>query len=192
MDVIEGEYEAMSKKIPSDYTLKQDEHTLHGGGSWNWHSLVTKGKLQPSFQLLAPRTAALCQGNTDLLTGPPFAYSFFSSLGPGTHIAPHFGPCNIRLRVHLPLRVPQFVKTAASDQTPPPLGMRIGGGERSLSWERGKPIVFDDTYEHEVWNKTTETRVVLLVDLWHPELSLEEREAINGMFDEARAKGWLS
>jgi len=35
--------------------------------------------------------------------------------------------------------------------------------------------VFDDSFEHEVWNNSTESRVILLVDVWHPELTLNER-----------------
>lgn len=33
--------------------------------------------------------------------------------------------------------------------------------------------MFDDCYEHEVWNKTDGERILLLFDLWHPELTLE-------------------
>lgn len=53
-------------------------------------------------------------------------------------------------------------------------------------------LFFDDTYEHEVFNKTDEERVVLLFDLWHPELTADEIDAIDGMFAYAREQGWLS
>lgn len=51
--------------------------------------------------------------------------------------------------------------------------------------------MFDDCYEHEVWNLTQSERVLLLVDIWHPELALEERHAILDMFSYARQQGWL-
>jgi aspartyl/asparaginyl beta-hydroxylase (cupin superfamily) len=189
---IAREYQGMKAKVPSDYSLKKDEHTLHGGGSWDWHSFILKGRIQSPFQVLAPNTASLLQQQVpDLLVGPPFAYAFFSTLGPGTKIAPHYGPCNIRLRVHLPLIVPANASSGAcGPDEPGTIGMRIAG--ETVRWEAGRPVVFDDTYEHEVWNTTSEDRVVLLFDVWHPELSQGEREAVVGMFDEARSKGWVS
>jgi aspartyl/asparaginyl beta-hydroxylase (cupin superfamily) len=181
IDSIEKEYEAVSSSLPSDYAIKADEHTLHKG-NWEWRSLVSKGKLQPPFQVLAPTTSAILQSFPSLLVGPPFAYSFFSTLHVGTKIEPHYGPCNIRLRVHLPLRVPAGPSSV--------VGMRIAGQE--MVWERGKPIVFDDTYEHSVWNQGDRERVVLLFDLWHPELESSERQSIGDMFEDARRKGWLT
>jgi len=60
-----------------------------------------------------------------------------------------------------------------------------------VAWEEGKALVFDDSYEHEVWNRTDEDRVVLLWDVWHPDLDMDERRAIVDMFGTAREKGWL-
>jgi aspartate beta-hydroxylase len=70
-----------------------------------------------------------------------------------------------------------------------PCGMRVGDQVRS--WEEGKCIVFDDAYEHEVWNLTDSERVLILLDFWHPELVDEERGAILDMFDYARQQGWM-
>jgi aspartyl/asparaginyl beta-hydroxylase (cupin superfamily) len=41
-----------------------------------------------------------------------------------------------------------------------------------------------------VWNNTDAERVILLLDIWHPELTLHERAAIMDMFDYARSQGW--
>lgn len=177
---IEQEYSAL-KQLPSDYSLKQDEHTLHKG-QWDWHSFITKGRINTPFQVLAPTTSAVLQSIPDLLTGPPFAYSFMSTLKAGTTIAPHFGPANIRLRVHFPITVP-----AGTQQQ---IGIKLAGETRQ--WMKHQPMLFDDCYEHGVWNLTNEDRVVLLFDIWHPELSQAEREAICGMFDGARSKGWIT
>jgi aspartyl/asparaginyl beta-hydroxylase (cupin superfamily) len=74
-----------------------------------------------------------------------------------TSIAPHFGAANFKLRCHFPLFVPDeaFLRVAA-DPRP---------------WQEGKMIVFDDTYEHEAANLSEkEDRVILLIDIWHPDL----------------------
>ncbi|WP_083344294.1 aspartyl/asparaginyl beta-hydroxylase domain-containing protein [Terriglobus roseus] len=91
---------------------------------------------------------------------------YISRLGANSNVAPHNGPLNSRLRLHLALRVP------AGD-----CGMRVGN--ETLRWSEGECIVFDDFVEHEVWNRTDQERLVLLMDLWHPELTDTEREAID-------------
>jgi len=178
-DALLREYDAISAAAGSDYNLGAAEAKLHTG-EWRWHSAVSKGVLQPSLGLVAPVTAGLLQTCPSLLTGVPFAYAFFSNLRGGARIAPHFGPCNLRLRVHLPLRVPSLDAAAC--------GIRVGGETRAWS----EPLVFDDSYEHATWNETGGDRVVLLLDLWHPELSAMEREAVCDMFDGARRQGWMS
>ena len=47
------------------------------------------------------------------------------------------------------------------------------------TWQEGKFIVFDDSFEHEVWHKGTELRLVLIVDFWHPELPSHERRSLS-------------
>jgi len=51
-------------------------------------------------------------------------------------------------------------------------------------WERGKALVFDDSFEHETWNRAEQDRVVLLFDVWHPDLTHEERREIISMFQQ--------
>jgi aspartate beta-hydroxylase len=85
--------------------------------------------------------------------------SFFSSLAAGTHLAAHCGPSNLRLRVHLGLLVPT--------------GCRIRVGDEVREWKQGECLVFDDSYEHEVWHEGEGERVVLIADAWHPAVDLE-------------------
>lgn len=40
--------------------------------------------------------------------------------------------------------------------------------------EIGKAYVFDDSFEHEAWHKGDETRIILIADFWHPDLSDSE------------------
>ncbi|MGQ3099431.1 MAG: aspartyl/asparaginyl beta-hydroxylase domain-containing protein [Sphingopyxis solisilvae] len=92
----------------------------------------------------------------------------FSLLRAGARIAPHTGTHNARLICHLPLIVP------------PDCGFRVGNQVRQ--WEEGKLLIFDDTIEHEAWNNSNQDRVVLIFDIWRPELSAREREEIAAFF----------
>ena len=91
--------------------------------------------------------------------------AMFSCLRPRTRIPPHTGIANFRLVVHLPLIVPGGCR------------FRVGGETRD--WRVGEAWVFDDTIEHEAWNDSDETRIILICDVWNPRLSEEERTAID-------------
>jgi aspartate beta-hydroxylase len=67
--------------------------------------------------------------------------------------------------------------------------MEVGG--ELVRWRVGEPVFFDDTFEHHVWNRTNQERVVLLFDVWHPELADDEIDAIKDMFNHAREQGWI-
>jgi aspartyl/asparaginyl beta-hydroxylase (cupin superfamily) len=119
-----------------------------------------------------------CPKTLDVLTnmdqpqirgGSPNA--MFSLLAPRTRIPPHTGVANTRLVCHLPLIVPAGC------------GFRVGGSTRE--WRVGEAFVFDDTIEHEAWNDSDELRVVLIIDLWQPSLSAEERKAITAVIEAA-------
>jgi Aspartyl/asparaginyl beta-hydroxylase and related dioxygenases len=85
-------------------------------------------------------------------------------LHPGTHILPHRGVTNTRLVAHLPLIVPRDC------------ALNVGG--EIHAWPEGRCVIFDDTFEHEAWNRSDQTRVVLIMDCWNPDLSAAERAAI--------------
>lgn len=93
--------------------------------------------------------------------------AMFSALAPKTHIPPHHGETNARLVAHLPLIVPD--------------GCRFRVGFEQRTWEVGEMLVFDDTIEHEAWNGSDELRVVLIIDLWNPLVSPQEREMVNAI-----------
>ncbi len=90
----------------------------------------------------------------------------FSILRPGVHIPPHHGFTNGRLFCHLPLIVP------------PDCG-KLRVGNESRSWVEGRLMIFDDTIEHEAFNSSSQLRVVLLFDIWRPELTAKERELVD-------------
>jgi aspartate beta-hydroxylase len=122
-----------------------------------------------------------------MLFGTPFGFCFFSTLHAKSSIKPHSGPMNLRLRLHLPLVVPKH--DATNVNTRPMTGIRVADQVRE--WHEGSSLVLDDSYVHEVWNDSDESRVLFLLDLWHPDVQLQEREKIVNMFEFARDKGWI-
>lgn len=94
----------------------------------------------------------------------------FSILKPGSHINPHHGVSNVRLVVHLPLAVPRSCALHL-----------IGHGEHH--WQEGRLVMFDDTYLHEAWNRSDDTRIVLLMDCWNPYLTEAEKVAVKELIE---------
>lgn len=112
-----------------------------------------------------PRTAAILDALPLVRIREHAPEICFSVLTPGTHILPHRGVTNTRVVTHLPLIVPQ--------------GCALNVGGELRTWEEGQCFTFDDTFEHEAWNRGESTRVVMLMDCWNPYLSEIEREAVS-------------
>lgn len=130
---------------------------------WSAFYLYRFGEEQEGA-LRCPRTMAAL-ADAPLTRIPGRAPSIlFSKLAAGAHIPAHTGMLNVRLICHLPLIVP------------PGCVFRVGADERP--WVEGKAWVFDDTIEHEAWNRGDADRYVLLFDVWRPELSHEERAGV--------------
>lgn len=101
--------------------------------------------------------AARCPVTSALVKQVPGLNSaFFSILAPGTHIPAHRGVSKGLITCHLGLVVPREGDVR----------MRID--RRVVRWCEGETLVFDDTYDHEVWNETAGTRVVLLIQFARP------------------------
>lgn len=146
---------------------------MNEGGDWKWFNFVEKGERvnQHLFKESCPVLTQLLNESIgqDLMTGTPFSYTFFSTMSPLATIKPHYGACNLKLRCHFPIFVPQECF------------LRVAGDPRP--WEEGKMIIFDDSYEHEAANLSKrEERIILLIDIWHPDLIYGEREQIKKMF----------
>jgi aspartyl/asparaginyl beta-hydroxylase (cupin superfamily) len=117
---------------------------------WNTFNLFFYGKKFEANCARVPRTTALLESL------PRFErdHIMFSALNPHARIPPHTGPMNGIIRAHLPLLVPRGCY------------IRVGPDERT--WEEGKLLVFDDSFEHEVWNHSDQVRIVLFMNFWHP------------------------
>ena len=145
-------------------------------GTADWSSLhLYKVAEETPFARLFPKTlTALEAADVVRVDGRPVEL-FFSRLKPGTHIPPHFGIANNRLTLHLPLIVPG--------------DCAIRVGNEMHAWREGELFAFDDSFEHEAWNRSSEDRVVLIFESHHPDLSPDERRAIEYAI-EARGR-WL-
>lgn len=106
----------------------------------------------------------------------PFSSSYLSIMKPITSLDKHYGPSNIRLRCQLPIVLPEASEACF---------IRVGGELKF--WKEGEIIVFDDTYEHESCNLSDiHDRVVLVFDIWHPEIMAQERDAMIQLFKQAK------
>lgn len=132
--------------------------------SWNGYYFYRHGVRREDNCASCPNTArALEQLPLSHVRehGPEVLFSVFTA---GTHLLPHRGVTNTRLVGHLPLIVP------------PDCALNVGG--EIHEWREGQAVVFDDTYEHEAWNRSQQTRVVLIFDMWNPHLTEVERAAM--------------
>ena len=103
------------------------------------------------------RRSARCPRTTALLDGIPGLFeAFFSILEGGKSIPPHEGPYRGYLRYHLGLVVP--------DKDPPSIRLK----DQIYTWKEGESVLFDDSWEHEVYNQCDRDRVVLIVDIRRP------------------------
>jgi hypothetical protein len=154
-------YVAHGAARPADY------QGLLGNADWSASTLIDNGRQLPLADRCPATMAALARVPlTDIPARTPSV--LFSMLRPGAHIPPHCGMLNIRLIAHLPLVVP------------PGCGFRVGATR--ADWREGELLIFDDSIEHEAWNRGRERRLVLLLDVWRPELEAAERAQLRALF----------
>jgi aspartate beta-hydroxylase len=142
----------------------QNLHGARGAPRWTGHYFWRHGERREANCAACPATSrALDQLPLSHVAGhgPEVLFSVFT---PGTHLLAHRGVTNTRVVAHLPLVIP------------PDCALRVGGEEHV--WVRDRVVVFDDTYEHEAWNRSEEVRVILIFDLWNPHLTELERAAV--------------
>jgi len=151
------------RRPPSGY------HGLVDNPEWSTLYLWENGGPVPGIADRCPRTMEAMQAVPlpHITTRAPSI--LFSLLRPGARIPPHHGVLNARLICHLPLVVPDRC------------GFRVGNETRA--WEEGKLLVFDDSIEHEAWNDSDRDRVILIFDVWRPELTAADRRAVTAMFE---------
>jgi len=176
-DIIRGELEAI---LTSDHgfepyvpatsdTANLVDSPLTGNADWGAYHIMKDG-------VLAEENASHCPATLKALELTPrpqvrgkSPIALFSRLKPGTHLPPHTGLMNTRIICHLPLIVPTGCY------------LRVGNQERQ--WKMGEMLIFDDSMEHEAHNAGPSDRIILLFDIWRPELSEDERTFISTVFN---------
>ncbi len=148
---------------------RKDEMGMLNNPSWSAYYLWKNGEVVAENAARFPKTMHALR-DAPLAHVPNRSPSIlFSLLRPGAHIPPHHGLVNTRLVCHLPVIVPGKCR------------FRVGNDTRD--WVEGKGWAFDDTIEHEAWNGSDRTRVILLFDVWRPELNEEERALVVSLFE---------
>jgi aspartyl/asparaginyl beta-hydroxylase (cupin superfamily) len=137
---------------------------LNRSRQWTAIHLLRNGETVEANARLCPKTLAILRECRQPQVPGASPNAMFSLLAPQTHIPPHVGVNNTRLVCHLPLIVPE--------------GCWFRVGAETRPWKRGQAFVFDDTIEHEAMNPTDQLRIILIFDVWHPELSEKERDAV--------------
>lgn len=140
-EVIQQEYRALHQR----HFVPWPERWLYGKG-WTVFGLYQSGRQIAHGCQACPQTAAVLSR----IDGVQAAG--FSRLAAGTHIQPHRGRAKTELRCHLGIVIP-----------PGDVALRVQGETRG--WEEGQCLLFDDTVEHEAWNRADSDRIVLLVDI---------------------------
>lgn len=165
------EFETLGKSKPefSPYVgagpgVPEAMKNLAGSHDWDAFHLFIGGMPNEENCTQCPRTFQLLDKLPLARLEGLAPEAFFSILRPGAHIQPHHGISNAKLAVHLPLIVPD--------------GCAIRAGEETREWTPGKCLIFDDSFEHEAWNRGAADRVVLIFEVWHPDLAPHEAEAL--------------
>jgi aspartate beta-hydroxylase len=168
--VLEGGVAATQEAVFGDPDVARASLSgQRGAPAWNGYYFYRHGARRDDNHRACPVTSAaldalpLCRVRDH---GPE---ALFSVLAPGTHLLPHTGVTNTRVVGHLALIVP------------PDCALRVAGQEHR--WVEGRSVLFDDTYLHEAWNRSAELRVVLIFDLWHPDLGDAERLALTALIE---------
>jgi ornithine lipid ester-linked acyl 2-hydroxylase len=137
--------------LPNFQEISRDQAEITDDDRWKTLFLYGYGYKTELAGILCPITTGLVEQVPGMVT------AMFSILSPHKHIPAHRGPYKGVLRYHLGLIVPTQQEAC-----------RIRVGEEVRHWERGAGMIFDDTFEHEVWNDTEELRAVLFLDVLRP------------------------
>jgi len=160
VDLIRDEFKAIST---SDHRKDIRDVKLTKSG-WTVFSLLDgSGNKIEANCARCPKTTALVESLSGMNENNAWTMAYFSIMAPGTHLRRHMGPGNLTRRYHLGLEVPER-------------DSYLMVHDRIASWRNNECIVFDDSYKHEVFHQSDQRRVVFIVDIPHPELTVAERD----------------
>jgi aspartate beta-hydroxylase len=159
--------ESFLESRPRDENDEYLQSSSNQAAAWDAYFFHRHGERYNANCKRCPNTTALLDSLPLVRIREHAPETLFSVLRPGTHIMPHRGVTNTRLVTHLPLAIPADC------------ALRVGG--ETHTWKQDQCVTFDDTFEHEAWNRSNETRVVLIIDSWNPDLSEAERAAVTDL-----------
>ncbi|HEX8975673.1 MAG TPA: aspartyl/asparaginyl beta-hydroxylase domain-containing protein [Solirubrobacteraceae bacterium] len=165
---LESNYDAVREEILAlePARFHRESERIRRSGEWDVVFLYERGRRHDAVCAACPVTTRGIESHLSMRTVAGLSY--VSRMRPGTHIQPHHGPTNLRLRCHLGITVPDGDCAIRVD-------------DETRAWREGRCLVFDDHFEHEAWNRTDQDRLVLIVDLWHPGLSPTEVGLLEGL-----------
>jgi hypothetical protein len=136
---------------------------------WSHIALVDNFRVQPDNIDIFPQTAELLQEivGTERRIGPRLVAIAKQEAHSG--IPEHCDFMNWMLTLHTALDGP--------DQG---CGIIVNGVARD--WTVGDPVVMDTTFLHQTYNTSDQDMYLLLVDFWHPDLSIDEVDALRTFF----------
>jgi aspartyl/asparaginyl beta-hydroxylase (cupin superfamily) len=191
MDILERATDIIASELQAVMAAKQTElvpyvqyadhqplgqwRELNNNLDWTAIHLLQNGEKLEANSRFFPRTLELLETCDQPQIGGASPNAMFSLLAPRTSIPAHVGVTNARLVCHLPLVIPE--------------GCWFRVGAETRFWKRGHALVFDDTVEHEALNPTDQLRIMLIFDVWHPDLSSLERRAIAALIEANGAPG---
>ena len=164
---IEEIKEELFRALEKDYLWSYNEVN---GGIWKLYYFYNQGQKQAVNCDNCPKTTRMISKLPNFMKKVSFGNAAFSFLSPGTNIGAHYGSTNIRLRCHITLQKGN--------------NCTLSVGDEKLIYEDNQVILFDDSFEHSVIHgkEDVASRIILMLDLWHPDIVETEREAIEHLF----------
>lgn len=152
-------------KTPSMTHISAEAHQPK---NWDVHLLHHMGARMPG------PTLPLLEKVPDNCLEYSWCDALFSRHTPGMHLHPHYSVDNLRVRIHLGINIPQ------------PCSLTVNGIQRT--WAPGSCLAFEDCYLHNTANDADTPRDILIIDIWHPDLTTVEREALTAGFGHSTIK----
>jgi aspartate beta-hydroxylase len=157
-------------RVPRFHDIMPAQADISANDGRDWRLFIMK-----AYGVESADKLARCPTVERILRDVPEAISCsFSFIAPGKHIPRHRGPFRGILRFHLMLSMPNDESGVPAcelyiDDVP----YRLGDG-KSLLW--------DDTFPHEVKNRSDKVRIALLLDVWRPQMPADMRLLSNAIY----------
>jgi aspartyl/asparaginyl beta-hydroxylase (cupin superfamily) len=178
VEALESAHPAVKEELDLAWAVRREafsdyEHYLTRQEDWQALYLYRGGNLvEESADTVPTAYKVLKEFAVDTEKICPLLESHFSTLLPGASVAPHCDLWNFSINLHLAVDIPDGCSITVAGQT--------------RSWQEGRCLLFDYSFEHEARNDGNRPRTCLLVDLWHPETTLPERQALVALIAEIR------